>query len=476
MPWDPQPGPQTSALLADWVDELFFGGERGGGKSDFQLGYQEDGALRYSKAWRGIMFRKTYAELEELQARAVEIFSASGGVFKTQPSADYPFSNCWYWPNGASVKMRYIEREQDYGRYHGHQYTGISADEVTEYASPRGILKMLSTLRSPEGVPCSIRLTGNPGGIGHAWVKSRYIDVAPPYTPYTDPDSGLARMFIPSKTADNVIMLTRDPNYRQRILASTGGNEVLRKAWLEGSWDIVAGAFFTEWSRERHVIPTAELPESWPRIIGFDWGSARPFSVHWGAVVTDEGTAFPRGAIILYREWYGMQEGQENVGLKLTAEEIAEGIAERSTLKEHMSNKNVAGLDLFKEDGGPSLSERMYRHRKVTFGPADVSRLAGWDQYRARLRGEDGRPMLYVMDCCRHLIRTLPMAQHDELKPEDIDTDGEDHGLDSSRYLIMSRPYVPPLPKDRFAGKPRAGSFDWLLDVTSDKTKRVIRV
>ena len=112
MAWEPQQGIQSSAISADWCDELFYGGERGGGKSDFQLGYQEDGALRYTKHWRGIMFRKTYAELEELQARASEIFSVSGAVYKTQPSADYPFSNCWYWPNGATVKMRFIEHER----------------------------------------------------------------------------------------------------------------------------------------------------------------------------------------------------------------------------------------------------------------------------------------------------------------------------------------------------------------------------
>ena len=99
MAWEPQPGPQSSALLADWCDELFYGGERGGGKSDFQLGYQEDGALRYDGRSRGIMFRKTYAELEELQARAAEVFPASGAIYKVQPSAGFPFSNCWYWPN-----------------------------------------------------------------------------------------------------------------------------------------------------------------------------------------------------------------------------------------------------------------------------------------------------------------------------------------------------------------------------------------
>jgi len=95
--WEPQPGAQTDAIMVDWCDEVFYGGERGGGKSDFQLGFQEDGAMRYKEHWRGIMFRKTYTELEELQSRAIEIYPASGGVYKAQSSADYPFSNCWYW-------------------------------------------------------------------------------------------------------------------------------------------------------------------------------------------------------------------------------------------------------------------------------------------------------------------------------------------------------------------------------------------
>ena len=120
--WIPQRGPQLAALEAGWCDELFYGGSRGGGKSDFQLGYQEHGALTYADGHRGIMFRKTYPELEELQARALELFPKEGAVYKVQNSADYPFSNCWYWPSGATVKMRYIEREADYGRYHGHQY------------------------------------------------------------------------------------------------------------------------------------------------------------------------------------------------------------------------------------------------------------------------------------------------------------------------------------------------------------------
>jgi hypothetical protein len=435
--WIPQRGPQLAALEADWCDELFFGGARGGGKSDFQLGYQEDGALRYGKGHRGIMFRKTYPEMEELQGRAMEVFPASGAFYKTQPSADYPFSNCWYWPSGASTKMRYIERESDYGRYHGHQYTRISFDEVTEYATPAGLLKMLSTLRSASGVPCSVRLTGNPGGVGHIWVKDRYIDPAPPYTPFTDPDTQFTRLFIPSRMEDNPLLMLNDPKYRGRLLAATAGNEALRQAWLEGNWDIIAGAFFEGLARRTHALRPFEIPKSWLRFRSFDWGSARPFSVGWWAVA-DGTTDHPRGALIRYREWYGAKSPNE--GLKLDAEQVADGIKEREA--GDTIAYGVADPSIWKVDGGPSIATRMV-NRDVIWKPADNSRINGWDQMRQRFNGEDGKPMAYVFDTCADWWRTVPLMQHDKNKPEDIDTDMEDHAADESRYGFMSRPWIP---------------------------------
>lgn len=463
MAWEPQPGPQSSALLADWCDELFYGGERGGGKSDYQLGYQEDGALNYDGKSRGIMFRKTYPELEELQARASEVFPGSGAVYKTQPSADYPFSNCWYWPNGASVKMRFIEHERDYGRYHGHQYTHLSFDEVTEYATPSGLLKMLSTLRSPHGVPCTMRATGNPGGIGHAWVKARYIDVGAPMTPYRDPDTGFTRMFVPSRTSDNQILLTNDPEYRNRIKAATGGNEALRKAWLEGDWNIIAGAFFDNWRAARHVVKPFTIPEHWMRFRAGDWGSARPFSIGWWAVASEDHPlgplVLPRGCMVRYREWYGMAKdgsGQPlyNTGLKLTAEAVGAGIWERER-KDPTLSYGVLDPAAFSQDGGKSLAERIHEatQNKVLFRRADNARvpqrgaMGGWDQLRARLDGESiERPMIVTFDTCTDSIRTVPMQQHDPDRLEDIDTDGEDHAADEWRYACMSRPWAKPAP------------------------------
>lgn len=465
MAWEPQPGPQSSALLADWVDELFYGGERGGGKSDYQIGYQEDGSLEYGDKHRGIMFRKTYPELEELQLRAMEVFSVSGGQYKTQASAQYPFSNCWYWPNGATVKMRYIEHERDYSRYHGHQYTRISFDEVTEYPTPDGVLKMISTLRSPHGVPCTMRLTGNPGGVGHAWVKARYIDVAPPYQPFTDPETGFTRLFIPSRTQDNPALLKSDPGYISRILAATQGNEALRKAWLEGDWDIVAGAFFDCWDKRKHVIRPFKIPDHWLRFRSGDWGSARPFSFGWWAVASEpyqvvDGPLLPRGCLIRYREWYGIRTNQHgqlqyNTGLKLTAREVGEGLAQRSPKNEKISY-SVLDPAAFAEDGGPSQAEEIYRGsgKRIMFRRADNRRvpqkgaMGGWDQMRDRLIGEDGNPMVVCFDTCVHSIRTIPLLQHDENNIEDLNTDLEDHAADEWRYACMSRPYTKPKPEE----------------------------
>jgi hypothetical protein len=468
--WQPQPGPQAIALAADWCDEIFYGGERGGGKSDFQLGYQEDAALRYEGKSRGIMFRKTYAELEELQGRAAQIFPETGAVYKSSTSAAFPFSNCWYWPNGATVKMRYIEREQDYGRYHGHSYSHQSFDEVTEYATPTGMLKMLSTLRSAYGIPCTMRATGNPGGVGHGWVKARYIENTYPLTPYEDPDSGFTRLFVPSKTTDNQILLTNDPKYTDRIRAATCGNEALRKAWLEGDWNIVAGAYFDCWSTARHVIRPFRIPSDWLKFRSGDWGSARPFSFGWWAVVSDdykteEGLILPRGCLVRYREWYGMAKDahgqpQYNTGLKLTAEEVGIGLVERESQHEDISH-GVLDPAAFSEDGGPSINERIFMGsgKKILFRRADNSRVAkrgamgGWDQVRSRLIGEDeDRPMLVVFNTCIDTIRTIPVLQHDKDRIEDIDTSQEDHAADEIRYACMSRPYAK---EPKVADKPK---------------------
>jgi len=277
-----------------------------------------------------------------------------------------------------------------------------------------------------------VRAAGNPGGPGHQWVKARFIDPAPGgYEPIMDDAGPWERMFIPSRVQDNRVLMRADPFYVDRLRGS-GSPEIVR-AWLEGDWSIVAGAYFPEWDSARHVIEPRALPESWLRFRSFDWGSAKPFSVGWWAVSDGELAAFPRGAIIRYREWYGMSPGRPNVGLKMTAEEVADGIKQREVGDK--ITYGVADPSIFATDGGPSIRERM-KLRDIAWRAADNKRVAqagamgGWDAMRARLKGEDDRPMLYVFNTCRDFIRTVPALQHDPARSEDVDTSAEDHAAD----------------------------------------------
>jgi hypothetical protein len=457
--WKPQRGPQQKAIDADWCDELFFGGARGGGKSDFLLGDFLDDIVLGDK-WRGIIFRKTYNELEELQIRAKEIFPDTGAVYKSASSVDYPFANCWYWPDGATLKMRYLEHERDADGYQGHQYTWIGFDELTNHAAPYGYNKLKACLRNPHNIHGRIRASGNPGGKGHIWVKAYFIDVASAFTPFDDPNTGLTRMFIPSKVTDNKYL--KDNKQYIALLKSSGSVELV-KAWLDGDWDVVAGAFFDCWVRDKHVIQPFSIPP--------EWGSSRPFSVGWWTI-SDGSNHIPKNSLVRYREWYGASE--PNVGLKLTAEQVASGILARELKAGELKTPtqifdgrpcigySVADPACWKVDGGPSIAERMLKEG-VIFRRADNQRINGWDQMRQRFIGEDDMPMIYTFSTCIDSIRTIPLLQHDENKPEDIDTDMEDHAADEWRYACMSRPWLRAVIKEEDARYPQHRTFDQIM-------------
>lgn len=445
--WSPQPGPQT-ALIHCPYDEVCYGGARGGGKTDGALGRILIKAEHYGDGVHAIFFRKTLTDLEKTIERAHHLYGPQGMGWKW-----FEKKSLYVSPAGATLRFRYLARDGDAEHYQGHDYTDVCFEELTQFVQPRAYEMMRATLRSAIGVPCAEIGTCNPGGPGHNWVKGRFIDPNPAgFEVLTEelPDGTIwRRVFIPAKVEDNKIMMANDPRYVSRLYMS--GSKELVRAWLEGDWNIVEGAFFDCWSEDM-VIKPFTIPEHWPLFRSFDWGSAAPYSCGWWAVASEDyihyGKLIPKGALIRFRELYGA--AAPNKGLKQTAEEVSAAIAANETEDERRRVRySVADPAIFAEDGGPSIAERMGQ----PWIPADNKRtpgrgrMGGWDSMRHRMtpRPDNGRPMIYCFDTCKDSIRTIPVLQHAENMPEDLDTDGEDHAADEWRYACMSRPYVNPL-------------------------------
>lgn len=224
-----------------------YGGARGGGKTDGFLGKWAQRYSVYGGGLRGIFVRRSYDELDEVIARSLEIYPAIGGDWKQQ-------KRTWYFPGGARLKMRSLERDQDAARYQGHSYTDVYVDEAGNFPDPSPIDKLRATLRNPHGIPNTFNLSANPGGPGHEWLKKRYFDPAPRgFTPIIDEVTGEPRIYIPSRLQDNKILMETDPNYQKRIMMS--GPSWLVQAWLNGDWNatpeggLVKAAWFKRYDR-----------------------------------------------------------------------------------------------------------------------------------------------------------------------------------------------------------------------------------
>lgn len=235
--WAPQQGPQT-LLLSCPIEDVLFGGARGGGKSDALLGDWAAHAGRSNGHASGVIFRRSTPQLEEMIKRSKDLYPALGAKW-------FAGIKTWVFPCGSRLKMRWLERDEDADNYQGHQYTWIGIDEGGTWPNPDPIDKLRATLRSPHGVRCVMRTTANPGGVGHQWLKERYVMPAAPLTPFFDEEKRVWRVFIPSKLSDNRKLIEADPTYIERLKSS--GPPWLVRAWLDGDWDASAGdSFFTE--------------------------------------------------------------------------------------------------------------------------------------------------------------------------------------------------------------------------------------
>ena len=429
--------------------EVLYGGAAGGGKSDALLAE----ALRqvHIPYYRGIIFRKTYPQLSELIDRSKEIYQPAF------PKARYNHSeHFWVFPSGAKIYFGSMQRAQDRTNYQGKRYDFVAFDELTHFTWQEYSYMMSRNRPGGPGTRVYIRASTNPGGIGHGWVKDRFITAAPPMTPITEeydimtPDGMVKlprkRMFVPATVFDNQRLLNNDPMYLANLAMMPDAE---RNALLYGSWDSFDGQVFREWKNAplhyadrqwTHVIYPFSVPKHWPRIRGFDFGYSKPFSVGWYAVDEDR-------RIYRIAEYYGCT-GTPNTGIQLNPAEIAAEIkrieSEDPNLKGHKI-RGVADPAIFDESRGESIAAMMERAPNfVYWGKGDNTRLAGKMQYHYRLAfDKDGLPMFQVFNTCKHFIRTLPTLVYDDRHVEDINTEQEDHIYDECRYVLMENPLQP---------------------------------
>lgn len=444
--WRPQAGPQH-ALVDCPLPEVFFGGARGGGKTDGVLGKWALKEKRYGKGFNAIMFRRTTVSSEDAIDRSKAIFGPLGGKFNESKLT-------WRMPHGGRVAFRYLDSIDDAGEYQGRNLTDAWVEEAGQYPDPAPIDRLFGVLRSADGVPVQLIITANPGGAGQHWLAARYrlipFPVGPQIIDKTLSNGSIHQMaVIPSRITDNRILIDADPGYVDRL--HMVGSAALVRAWLEGDWGAVEGAFFDTWDAKRHVLPRFNIPEHWLRFRSGDWGTAKPFSIGWWAIASEtvivDGRVIPRGAMVRYREWYGCQSDKPNTGLKMSAADVARQIAQLEAGE--IVDYGVLDDACFSNTGGPTIAETMADNGvdwQPTGNKQRVSRngiQGGWDLIRNRLKGnDDGQPMMFVMDSCRDFIRTVPVLQHDQRKPEDLDTEAEDHIADETRYACVSRPWI----------------------------------
>ena len=452
--------PKQGEAFTSRATEILYGGAAGGGKSHLMRA----AAIIWCATIPGLqvyLFRRISEDLIKNHIEGPKGFRALLGPWVSAGFAVIVEDEIRFW-NGAKIYLCHCKDEKDRFKYLGAEIHVLLIDELTTFSEI--IYRFLRSRVRAVGLDLPAQYRGvfprilcgsNPGNIGHLWVKQAFVDGVLPMDVRKMPDDegGMLRQFIPARLDDNPSMQTDDPSYRAKLHGL--GSEALVRAMEQGDWNVVEGAYFDCWATERYVIRPFPIPEHWLRFRSGDWGSARPFSFGWWAIVSDpnrlpDGRTLPRGAMVRYREWYGAKGPNE--GLKLHAEQVGAGLWERESTDQAIAY-GVLDPSAFAQDGGPSIAERVYKGsgNRVLFRPADNARVSqrgamgGWDQMRGRMVGEDGVPMIYCFSTCLDSIRTIPVLQHDPDRPEDLDTDGEDHAADDWRYACMSRPWVRPV-------------------------------
>lgn len=359
--------------------------------------------------------------------------------------------------NGSTILFRYCDSESDVDRYQGTEVDVLFLDEATQLSEEQ-IKKITACVRGTNNFPKRIYYTCNPGGKSHGYIKRLFIDKVYEIGEYPEDYS-----FIQALVTDNKALMESNPDYVRQLESLP---PKLREAWLNGRWDVFFGAFFEEFRqtpdpqkcheagiteemalqehRWTHVIKPFDIPKHWHIYRGYDFGYGKPFSIGWFAIDED-------GVAYQILELYGCTE-TPNEGVRWSASQQFDKVVEIEREHPWLKGKRIQGVadpSIWDGSKGISVSEEAEKHR-LWFEKGVNDRIAGWMQVHERLKfDENGYAMLYIFENCKHTIRTLPLMMYDEHKPEDLDTDLEDHIADMIRYICMARPITPRIVEDK---------------------------
>lgn len=407
---------KKQALFMDATQtEVLYGGAAGGGKSYAQLLDALIYACKYSGS-KQLVLRRTFPELER------SLIRVSREIYPQEIAKYNESKHTWKFKNGSLIEFGYCQQESDVTQYQSAEYDTIRFDELTHFTEYM-YLYLFSRLRGANKFPKQVKSSTNPGGVGHAWVKERFIDPAPPMTEIKTPEG--TRIFIPAKVQENSFLMNSNPEYI-RTLDNLPENE--RKALRDGSWDLFEGRFFTEWDPAVHVLRPFPIPKEWRRVFVMDYGLDM-LAGYWIALDTI-------GYAYVYRELYksGLIISDAAAAIKAaTGTDDVEDWCAPPDLWNRRQETGKSVADWFAENG-------IYL-RKVNNG-----REQGWLDLKEWLKvftGEDGLPAarLRVFDTCRNLIRVMPSIIYDPKNPNDISNEPHEltHAPDALRYFAASR-------------------------------------
>ena len=409
------PNKRQAEFFCSQARHTAYGGARGGGKSwamrrKFVLLSLANPDLNL------LLLRRTLPELRE--NHMVPLLKELSGIAKYN-ATDRVFS----FPNGSRIKLGYCDAENDVYQYQGQEYDVIGLEEATHFTEAQ--MRFITTCNRTVKKNFSPRMyyTCNPGNVGHGWVKRLFIDKL-----YYGGERAADYAFIPARIWDNPVLLAADPDYVRQLESLP---EDLRRAHLDGDWNVHAGQYFREFLRELHIVDAFGIPAWYKRFRSIDWGYNDPCCTLWHAVDPD-------GHVYTYRELYIRETHAADVAAKICelskGEEIAYTVASPD-----MWQKRGAVLKAEGGFEGESIAE-LFALSGVPLTPADNSRVAGWQRVRSYLaKAPDGKPWWQVFSACENLIRTLPLLIYDQHNREDVG-EGEDHAPEALRYGLMSRP------------------------------------